>query len=343
MNQNTPDQVVIIDHEDPGPLKSRRPYLLLITVRYRARRCTRRNRQQTRVSGKNQFEARAFADLTPDRDVSAMLPDDFRAECQTEAGANVPRLRSEKRLENPPLPFARHSGACVFDGHEHLVALVPRAHRDSIQLHRAFFDRLRGVDQEVENHLSQLSPMGRNRGNVAEVQHQLSAVRYLHARHLARAHHDVIDLNPLGVVSPDPRKTLELACDVANSLHAAEIVLQHGTQLGEHVVDPFIGQQGVDYFLSVRVEERGRLSQRLEYSLELLRILLHREEVGDQIGGRVVDFVSDSGGQLAEGRQAVGPIDRSLGVLETLALDRILHDSQQPFLAFHAVVLGPLT
>jgi hypothetical protein len=94
--------------------------------------------------------------------------DDRARNRQTLARAAPDFLGREERVEHPLARVVRDAAAGVRDRDRHLVAGAPGSHPDRAPL-AAVGDRVRRIDQHIDEHLPDLAVVGGDRRQVAEV------------------------------------------------------------------------------------------------------------------------------------------------------------------------------
>jgi len=92
---------------------------------------------------------------------------------------------------------------------------------------RAFRDRLRGVDEQVEEQLRDPTLVPDHDRGRLELEHEPRAMTDLVLRHLDRGFERPAQIDRLGLVLLDPRKHLQTPHDRAHSIRARARVTHH--------------------------------------------------------------------------------------------------------------------
>jgi len=256
------DERVVVHHEDAAWPNDR----LARERRRLGRSGTRRERERERRRRERHAERAAPSDLRLDVDAAAGVAHDPVRDREAEPGANPERLRREEGLEDALEHVRRDPDARV--AHEDRGGAVGRARgldADEVLVRAPLRDRLRRVDEQVQEHLAELVR--------ARLDHRQVPDPHLEAR-------AVPDLVPR-----DPDRRLELRADVRRR-PAALAGARERAQRADDVPDPVRGVAGV--------RDRAREVQpRLELAAEEVEVRRDRCE-------RVVDLVGDARGERSE-------------------------------------------
>ena len=213
-----------------------------------------------------------------------MLPHDRGRNRQAEPCALFARLGREERLEQPGLCLGAHTRARVADRNEDTSIALGRRNRHLVGLWRAFWDRLRGVDQEIRQDLGQLRPAAADAKIFLAADDEARAVRDLRLHQPAGVVDDVIEGQRFERVILNPREVTQAAHDGGDAIDAPDVLARDRPGL-----------------LSDRFQARCA-----DTGFEPVQEFLEGREVEEDERRRVVDFVRHTRRQLANGRQALG-------------------------------------
>src|SRR5581483_4943459 len=114
---------------------------------------------------------------------------------ETETGADAGRLGREERIEDPRAMFGGNSGSVVRNLDDDVSIAHAGSETDDVSLEAAFVERLRGVDDQIEKHLTESRFVSPNRGNVPERLLDVAPVLELVLRHHQDALEHSIDVD----------------------------------------------------------------------------------------------------------------------------------------------------
>jgi hypothetical protein len=152
------------------------------------------------------------------------------ADGEAEADALADGLGGEEGVEDALDDVGGDAGARVADLDHDAVALLAGDHADAVIGHVALGDGLRGVHQEVEEHLAEARLVGHHRGHGAELPHQARAVADLVPRHVDARLDDVLDQDGAAPVFVAAGEGAEVLHDLADALGALAGVGQRPAQ-----------------------------------------------------------------------------------------------------------------
>jgi ribonuclease T1 len=243
----------------------------------------RRERRGGRVRRGRQGHAhdRPAADRRLDRDLAAEGGDDAPADGEPEPGPDAHRLGGEEGVEDPVDRLRRDAGAGVVHLDDRAPLGVAPAHQpDLVPLDVALRDRLRGVDQQVEEDLPEPGLAGQHGRGGAEVLHQARAVLDLVEHHVGARLQDRAQVHALLPLLVGAREGLEVAHHVLHANGPLARLRQRLAQLLE-VAAPGAGA-------------------------EPPHLLLGEVERSEHVGQRVVDLVGHAGGHGSDRHHPIG-------------------------------------
>ena len=154
----------------------------------------------------------------------------------------------------------------------------------SLPIGLALGDRLRGVDEQVHEHLAEARLVGLDKGHVVEVAHEAGAVADLVPHEADRGLEDAPHVEEAAVVALRARESGQIADDAAHPRGFVARDLERGREIGE-----LLGHDGAAHDLGARVLVGAGLEEP-PYVIE----------VRDHVREGVVDFVRDAGRERAQ-------------------------------------------
>ena len=167
----------------------------------------------------DQAERRPVAGLAGDRDGPRVRFDDRAADEQPEAGPFAAGFGGEKGFEQPLLHRCRNAGAVVrdLDDDAARVFVQPDPHAILRQRRRRAGKCLRGVDQQVDQHLGQLTCITQDQRRGFGLEGDVGAAADVTRCQLQRIHDHRAQVDPMGGAGGDMGERAQAAGDV---LHA---------------------------------------------------------------------------------------------------------------------------
>ena len=232
--QRPSDRGLVVDHEDAQPEKRRSARGLGCISDLRAR--------DRKLHG----ERAAVPQTALDRELAVHRADDLVADREAEAHADAGSLRREKRIEDARDDRGRDADAGVFDvdADVRAIARAPRAHADLVLVGAAVGDRLRGVEQEIQEHLTE--PRGvrvdRWRRGVERL-HHARAMTDLVVRHLDRRREHRRDVDGAARVVVGTGERAQPAHDCRHARHAVTRIADEASQVAARRLRGAVAEQ----------------------------------------------------------------------------------------------------
>lgn len=169
-------------------------------------------------------ESRSLARRALHLDASLVFLYDAPGDREAETGALTDRLGREKGLEQPGQVLGGDAAARVGDRDEDFFTLAPGTDRDVALA----LDGMAGVDQHVQEYLTQLLGQAPDLGRIAVVPVHRAVVFQLVPNDVESGIQSAVQVGPLPVVFLYVREAFEVPHDRANALQS---VLRLGDQL----------------------------------------------------------------------------------------------------------------
>ena len=279
--QRSADCGLVVDHQHPGARAGGRAHGSCLERLAVARR------------RKDEAEERPLSELALHFDHTADLRDDPMADGQSEPRSHADGLRCEEWVEDPAQDGRGYPWPVV--GHLHHDAPVcgcGRRDAKLVPIGVALGHRLSGVDDEVEDHLSQPRLVRAHRRNVLEIPNDPSAVSDLVPGHSYRRLDHTLDVDRARLLVVRPGEELDVAYDVPDAYQSLSDVLQRFVDGRDPTPPVARGLRASGRSWTVGRDQRQDLGDELR--------VRHRD------GERIVDLVSYPRGQHAGGGHPLG-------------------------------------
>ena len=210
---------------------------------------------------------------------------------EPEPGPDAHCLGREEGVEHAPDDVCGDAGASVsYLHHRATLGIGGRREGDLVRAGVAFRDRLRGIQEQVDEHLTEARLVGHDGRSLAIGLHQPRAVPDLVGRHVDRELQHGTEVHHRAALLLGPREGHDATNDGADPLGALLAVERHGAQLRD------VQRRDVERF-----DDEGDVRH-------------HRRE-------GIVDLVRNAAGQRAHRRKAIR--ERQLSLELALALLRL--------------------